>query len=354
MSHCKVSFCLLYYYISIVFSLKSGSSLFVILPNSTLSTNHIYLEWLTQSHINSNYLEYREHRKSIKSFIRMNIKDISYKYPKIEHEKIYSLNITQLKPGTIYEFKILMDNNNNFEWTEIHSITTLTEEQYKEYKETLKNVWSKIKSSNIPLYALGAVGAVGAATVALPLMGFGTVGVATGSMAASLQTIMVNYGGMTLFSALQSAGAAGITASTQAIIATAGIGITEGIMSWFGYTNDNNDNNDNNHRYDLIKAWFKDKINLYENSMIYYNLFIENGFDSIELISEMSFEDLKEIGIKKIDHIKQKLPTARVTCANRVTHPVPPVPIEVEVTSLTLQKTRRSCRPPCRIAHFFS
>ena len=81
------------------------------------------------------------------------------------------------------------------------------------------------------------------------------------------------------------------------------------LMEFYNNNNNNNINNngngngndiENNNKKDLllIKNWLKNECNLLE----YYNLFIENGFDDIDLIFDLNNNDLIEIGIKKKGH----------------------------------------------------
>eukprot|EP01095_Lingulamoeba_sp_RSL-Kostka_P006105 TRINITY_DN1888_c0_g1_i3.p1 TRINITY_DN1888_c0_g1~~TRINITY_DN1888_c0_g1_i3.p1 ORF type:complete len:329 (-),score=45.75 TRINITY_DN1888_c0_g1_i3:20-1006(-) len=51
---------------------------------------------------------------------------------------------------------------------------------------------------------------------------------------------------------------------------------------------------------DEVKLWLKN-INLPD----YYDVFIFNGFDNIETIKTLSITDMKEIGIKKLGHLKK-------------------------------------------------
>eukprot|EP01083_Nonionella_stella_P024611 67858_1 len=103
--------------------------------------------------------------------------------------------------------------------------------------------------------------------------------------------------GSGVFGVFQSVGAAGFGTATQACIAGAGAWITSLL---FG-------DNAISDCHEMIKAWFMDKMHLHEYNMVYYELFIENGFDSIDLIKEMNKDDLNDIGITKRGHIKQIL-----------------------------------------------
>ena len=58
---------------------------------------------------------------------------------------------------------------------------------------------------------------------------------------------------------------------------------------------------------DPVWTWLKEKVELPE----YYNIFIENGFDSMKIISDIDKEDLKEIGINKRGHQNLILKCAR-------------------------------------------
>nr|AGR53517.1 hypothetical protein [Dolomedes mizhoanus] len=72
---------------------------------------------------------------------------------------------------------------------------------------------------------LGAVAAVGGATVALPLLGFSSAGVAAGSVAAGVQSMIGNVAAGSAFASLQSAGVTGLAAATKAALATGGAAV---------------------------------------------------------------------------------------------------------------------------------
>ena len=54
----------------------------------------------------------------------------------------------------------------------------------------------------------------------------------------------------------------------------------------------------NNTESGKVYKWLNETVGLPQ----YYDIFIENGFDDMEIISEMTVEHLKQIGIDKIGH----------------------------------------------------
>lgn len=70
--------------------------------------------------------------------------------------------------------------------------------------------------------AAGATAAVVGTTVALPLIGFGTAGVAAGSVAAGVQSWIGCVSAGSMFASLQSAGAVGLAGVTKASLGTVG------------------------------------------------------------------------------------------------------------------------------------
>ena len=68
----------------------------------------------------------------------------------------------------------------------------------------------------------GAALLVAAPYVLLPVLGFGSGGVAAGSLAAGVQATIGNVAAGSMFAALQSAGAAGVSWLTTAAVAAAG------------------------------------------------------------------------------------------------------------------------------------
>eukprot|EP01084_Bolivina_argentea_P306450 529561_1 len=68
------------------------------------------------------------------------------------------------------------------------------------------------------------------------------------------------------------------------------------------YNNINNDNN-NISEEDKVRIWLRDKIKLPQ----YFNLFVENGYDDLDIIADMNQDDLREIGINRIGHRKKIL-----------------------------------------------
>eukprot|EP01083_Nonionella_stella_P148934 472330_1 len=265
------------------------SSEIKLLPASTYSPHEIYLEWTSLTDINSYYLQYKTVSTHPKNYKKISIEHISPKHP--NELNVYSARITNLEPGISYQVRIRTDifkngSPENGEWSQTLTITTLTLSQSRK-------IWNMLKKSNIPYYTfitLGAVTAVGVTSVAIRLMGFTAGGVAPGSLAACIQAIIGPAGiGLVVFGVFQSIGAAGFGTATQAYIAAAGAGITSLL---FGNTAISD-------CHEMIKTWFMDKMHLHEYNMVYYELFIENGFDSIDLIKEMNKDDLNDIGITK-------------------------------------------------------
>lgn len=79
---------------------------------------------------------------------------------------------------------------------------------------------------------IGGVAAVSAATFALPILGFGSAGVAAGSVAAGVQSLIGSVSAGSLFALLQSVGATGLAMGAKAAIATVG-GLLSGLFSFF-------------------------------------------------------------------------------------------------------------------------
>eukprot|EP01084_Bolivina_argentea_P140750 247389_1 len=56
----------------------------------------------------------------------------------------------------------------------------------------------------------------------------------------------------------------------------------------------------NTNELNKIKLWLEDK-----HLEQYYNVFISNGYDDMEKISDITFDELQQIGIKKMGHRKK-------------------------------------------------
>jgi len=84
-------------------------------------------------------------------------------------------------------------------------------------------------------------GAVLAAPLALTTVGFGSAGVIGGSIAAGIQASIGNVAAGSMFALCQSAGAAGISAGTSAIIGSVGAGLGSG-LSFLGMRKKNKTN----------------------------------------------------------------------------------------------------------------
>ena len=153
-------------------------------------------------------------------------------------------------------------------------------------------------------------------------------------MAAGVQSGIGLVSSGSAFAVLQSAGMAGMAATTQGVIGGIGAGIAGGLMGFFGedkvvelvgdgkdavkdgvegikdgidvlrkYFSDNKQKgNEFNEEQYQVYAWFEEKINLGDNNDDYYDLFIQNGFDTIEKIKGMTKVDLDDIGIKRLKH----------------------------------------------------
>ena len=75
-----------------------------------------------------------------------------------------------------------------------------------------------------------------------------------------------------------------------------------------------------------VKNWFVNNVNLpkKEDNIKYYKLFVENGYESMEMIKQeiKCKQDLKDIGIKKIGHINwifTAIDKMKVTPSNSMT-----------------------------------
>lgn len=79
----------------------------------------------------------------------------------------------------------------------------------------------------------GATVAVVSAPLLLPAMGFGAGGIAAGSIAACLQSMVGNVAAGSLFAALQSAGAAGLATSIQVGLGSAGAAVGAAVAYFF-------------------------------------------------------------------------------------------------------------------------
>ena len=74
------------------------------------------------------------------------------------------------------------------------------------------------------------------------------------------------------------------------------------------YTEENKENNivDNTEQAQMVKAWLKDKVKLPQ----YTDIFLQNGFDDMMVIKELTIDDLKEMDTKnkiKLGHKKKIL-----------------------------------------------
>eukprot|EP01084_Bolivina_argentea_P318610 552560_1 len=59
-------------------------------------------------------------------------------------------------------------------------------------------------------------------------------------------------------------------------------------------------------KYKDIRDWFDNEVRLHvDDNKKYYNLFVENGYDTLEVIGFMELDDLKDIGITKKGHVKK-------------------------------------------------
>lgn len=90
-----------------------------------------------------------------------------------------------------------------------------------------------IPGREILIPAAAAVGTVVVAPLAASAVGFGTVGIAAGSLAAKSMSLAATYGyGMTVVSALQSVGAVGLsTTQVLAVGGTVAAGVRK-LLTW--------------------------------------------------------------------------------------------------------------------------
>eukprot|EP01083_Nonionella_stella_P184304 668682_1 len=68
----------------------------------------------------------------------------------------------------------------------------------------------------------------------------------------------------------------------------------------------------NDERYSDIKQFFEDMSVLEEDAKVkYFKLFIVNGFDALEIVKTISYQDLLDIGVSKLSHRKMILSKAQ-------------------------------------------
>lgn len=328
-------------FVSIIYSINAIEPSIIISTDSSYSCQHINLIWsVTQ---NTFPLSFQYKTSDAKVFSTAIITEIS--------QQVYSINDTfnfqdQTKNCSI-QFRFLMDkpDDKSSYWSEIF-----------EFQVSETNLMNWNKYHKYGYYALGGVVALGGSMVALPLLGFTAGGIAAGSVAATVHSSIGVIATGSAFAGLQSAGMAGMSLMTQGIITTLGVGIagvaveTVGedkvdeiigdfsetgqntldkinnaankFREWFGGKEDSDDpitdkinkleewyqngqiENEKLNEDQIVYVWFKEKVSLGIYTNYYYQLFLQNGFDSMEEIKKMTRLDLEEIGISKESHFK--------------------------------------------------
>ncbi|GIY66462.1 hypothetical protein CDAR_55802 [Caerostris darwini] len=110
---------------------------------------------------------------------------------------------------------------------------TMNIDRYKISSYNFKDFLKICNTMDIDRYKImkvagGATLVIGGATVALPLLGFTSSGVAAGSVAAGIQSKIGCVVAGSYFATAQSAGAAGMALGTKAILGASGA-----TMGWF-------------------------------------------------------------------------------------------------------------------------
>ena len=316
----------------------------ILSSHSTYSCQHLNLIWSITQDTFPLLFEYKT--SDAKDFSRAIITEIS--------QNIYSINGTfnmEYQPANCtIQFRILMDKSDEqlSDWSHIFEF---------EVSQSYAINWIPNKYL---YYAAGGVVALGGSIVVLPLLGFTASGIAAGSVASAIHSSIGIVASGSTFAGLQSAGTAGMSFLTQGIITSVGTSIAGvvvetvgeekidemfqdlsetgknvfGTMSnaasnkfneWFGSKQDTEDTDDpitdkihnlrewyqNEQREGKILnedqkvyVWFREKVALGIYTEYYYELFIQNGFDSISEIKIMSKLDIEEMGITKASHLK--------------------------------------------------
>ena len=67
-----------------------------------------------------------------------------------------------------------------------------------------------------------------------------------------------------------------------------------------------------NEKEEKIKSWLSDKVELPE----YFDMFIENGLDDLDILQDINEDELISIGISKLGHRKKILKYIKVLATN--------------------------------------
>jgi len=187
------------------------------------SSNDIYLAWNVSydpndngdQHESSSTIQYRECGQT--AFVAIPVHDVTESYPASSCDcHVFSVTLNNLRPDTIYEIQLSPAD------TDSHTYQIRTLSSHDDWP---------LYVEKIAPYAVGAVGAVILAPIALEALGFGSVGITAGSVAAGIQSEIGLVEAGSAFAIMQSAGMAGVSTETSLALALGGTGVVAAISS---------------------------------------------------------------------------------------------------------------------------